>query len=173
MVFTRAMERHPDGPLWPHSMALAEASFAWARAAEPTQPLTSAVWGPRWRERELRLLELSDFTSFHDYLALEPLTRHVEELRAFGRPLVCSEWLARGLGSLPSTHLRYFERERIGCFHWGLVNGRTQTHLPWPGLPQPPGQTRWHHDLLHPDGTPYDAAEIELFRSYTAPATRR
>jgi hypothetical protein len=173
MVFTRAMERHPEGPLWPHSMALAEASFAWARAARPTQPLTSAVWGPRWRERELRLAELSDFTSFHDYLALEPLARHVEELRAFGRPLVCTEWLARSLGSVPSTHLPYFERERIGCFHWGLVNGRTQTHLPWPGLPQPPGAPRWHHDLLHPDGTPYDADEIARFRSHCARATRR
>jgi hypothetical protein len=44
------------------------------------------------------------------------------------------------------------------------VNGRTQTHLPWPVLEKvvPPGQ--WHHDLLHADGTPYDAAEIALFR---------
>jgi hypothetical protein len=44
------------------------------------------------------------------------------------------------------------------------VNGRTQTHLPWPGFGRddPPGL--WFHDLLHPDGTPYDPKEIEVFR---------
>lgn len=163
-VISRPVERHPEGPLWPHSMALAEACFDWARAAAPTQPLTSGVWSPRWRERELRLVELSDFTSFHHYLALPALSNHVDELRAFDRPLVCTEWLARSLGSLPSAVLPYFAKERIGCFHWGLVQGRTQTHLPWPGIPHP-DPALWHHDLLHPDGTPFDVAEIALFRA--------
>ncbi len=170
-VFARPLQQRPDGPLWPHSMALAEASFAWARAERPAQPLTAGVWSPLWRERELRLVELSDFTSFHDYRALEPLARHAETLRAFGRPLVCTEWLARGLGSRPASHLPFFARERIGCFHWGLVNGRTQTHLPWPGLPQPPGAALWHHDLLHPDGTPYDAGEVAEFHARCARAS--
>lgn len=165
MVFTRPPQRHPDGPLAPHSLALAEASFGWARAERPSQPLTTGIWGPKWQERETRLVELSDFVSFHDYLPQGPLAAKVEALRAAGRPLVCTEWLARGLGSRAETHLPYFERERIGCFHWGLVNGRTQTHLPWPGLEALANYGLWHHDLLHADGSPYDAAEIECFRA--------
>lgn len=165
-VFTRKAAPHPEGPLAPHSMALAEACFGWARAAAPSQPLTSGVWSLDGKAREALLLELSDFVSFHDYLPLEPLARRVEELRSLGRPLVCTEWLARGLGSIPQTHLPWFARQRIGCFHWGLVNGRTQTHLPWPGLPPPGPDGRWHHDLLHPDGTAYDETEIALFRHW-------
>ncbi len=163
-VFSRPAERDPDGPLWPHSMALAEACFGWARAAAPTQPLTSAVWSRKWRERELRLVELSDFTSFHHYLGFESLSAHVEELSEFGRPLVCTEWLARGLGSLPALALPYFAKQRIGCSHWGLVRGRSQTHLPWPGIPHPDPNV-WHHDLLHADGRPYDEREVALFKS--------
>jgi hypothetical protein len=45
-----------------------------------------------------------------------------------------------------------------------LVNGRTQTHLPWPGFGQLAKDGTWHHDLFHAGGTPYDAAEIDLFR---------
>jgi hypothetical protein len=47
----------------------------------------------------------------------------------------------------------------------GLVNGRTQTHLPWPAFSRLAEGALWHHDLSHPDGTPYDPREIELFRS--------
>ena len=165
MAFVGTRERHPEGPLWPHSLALAEASFGWARAEAPSQPLTTGVWGPHWETREARLAELSDFVSFHDYLPLEPLARKVEKLRAVGRPLVCTEWLARGLGSVAESHLPFFSRERIGCFHWGLVNGRTQTHLPWPGLEALAKGGLWHHDLLHADGAPYDPQEIERFRA--------
>jgi hypothetical protein len=162
-VFTRPFSADPRGPLRDASMALVEASFAWARAARPSQPLTTGVWNPSWTEHNEKLLAWSDVISFHHYLGLEPLRAFVAELRRAGRPLLCTEWLARGLGSLPETHLPYFRGERIGCFHWGLVNGRTQTHLPWPGLPRRDGL--WHHDLFHLDGAPYDAAEIALFRT--------
>jgi hypothetical protein len=165
-VFTREVGRDPRGPLVDHSMALAESAFAWARAARPSQPLTSGVHNPAWPEHNRRLLELSDLTSFHHYLGLSHLHRVAGSLRKEGRPLLCTEWLARGLGSLPATHLPFFRAARIGCFHWGLVNGRTQTHLPWPAFARLGSGGLWHHDLLHPDGAPYDPAEIEVFRSH-------
>jgi hypothetical protein len=93
------------------------------------------------------------------------LRAQVEELRKAGRPLLCTEWLARGLRSVPATHPPYFRAERIGCFHWGLVNGRTQTHLPWPVIAKLVPEGQWHHDLFHADGTPYDAEEIKMFRN--------
>jgi hypothetical protein len=160
------LEFGAEDPLHPHSMALAREAFRWARRARPSQPLTSGAWDPRRREDDRTLVELSDLVSFHDYLPLDPLARHVEELAAHGRPLVCTEWLARGLGSRPETHLPFFRERRIGCYHWGLVRGRTQTHLPWPGLERfaPDAHRVWQHDLFEPDGAPYEPGEIALFR---------
>jgi hypothetical protein len=164
-VFTREVGRDPRGPLVEHSMALVEATFRWAREERPSQPLTTGEWNPEWREHNARLVELSDVVSFHNYFGPTRLGAQVDELRKSGRPLLCTEWLARGLRSVPATHLPYFKEERIGCFHWGLVNGRTQTHLPWPVLEKIVPKGQWHHDLFHADGTPYDAEEIELLRS--------
>jgi len=163
-IFTRGVGPDARGPLVDHSMALAAAAFRWARAARPSQPLTSGIWNPAWSQHSLRLVEESDVVSFHNYFGLTRLRAEVEALRRSGRPLLCTEWLARGLRSIPATHLPYLRDERIGCFHWGLVNGRTQTHLPWPAIARRVPQGQWHHDLLRPDGTPYDPEEIETFR---------
>ncbi len=177
-VFTREVARdatsaaEATAPLWRHSMDLARACFGWARASEPVQPLTAGVWSLQWQERESDLLALSDVTSFHSYMPLEMLAAQVTQIREDSRPLLCTEWLARGLGSQAATHLPYFAEQRIGCFHWGLVNGRTQTHLPWPGFEGLYADGRWHHDLLHLDGTPYDSAEIAEFRRWCARAGR-
>lgn len=167
MVFTRRPVPHPDGPLAPRSVELAERAAGWARAAGATQPLTIGVWD-RNMDAALarRLLDASDFVSFHDYMPLDYVAEQVAALRAEQRPIVCTEWLARGLGSRPDTHLPYFAAQRIGAFHWGLVNGRTQTHRPWPGMEAViPDDGLWHHDLLYGDGTPYDETEIALFSS--------
>ena len=54
--------------------------------------------------------------------------------------MINTEWLNRGRGSLVETCLPVFAREKVGCMHWGLVNGKTQTDLPWghrPGDPEP------------------------------------
>jgi hypothetical protein len=60
----------------------------------------------------------------------------------------------------------------IGCFQWGLVKGRSQTHLPWPvDLLRLLGESHqadsWFHDLLDENGRPYDVTETELIRSLT------
>lgn len=153
-----------EAPLLPHSMDLVRSAFEWARGVEPVQPLTTGIFNPSWPEENAVLAELSDFVTFHNYLDLGLLQAQVAFLRSHGRPLMCTEWLARGLGSLPHTHLPYFKSERIGCYHWGLVNGRTQTHLPWPGLAGAVDATVWQHDLFHSDGRPYDTEELEVFR---------
>lgn len=171
-VFTRKVVADANDPLWPHGMALAREVFAWARDVAPMQPLTSGVWSLDWQTREADLLALSDVTSFHSYMPLSNVTEQVELLRAGGRPILCTEWLARGLGSRLASHLPYFAEQRIGCFHWGLVNGRTQTHLPWPGFESLYADGTWHHDVLHADGSPYDAQEVAEFRRWCARARR-
>ena len=152
---------------------MAEA-FAWTRAENPIQPLTSGVWlGRDWRDDEklhpLHQFQLhaSDLISFHRYEPLEPTKADVEVLKAYGRPIVCTEYVARSAGSTFQAILPYFKQEKIAAYNWGAVSGKTQTIQPWETW-QKPNQgepTPWHHDILRPDGTPYDPAETKLIKS--------
>jgi hypothetical protein len=85
-------------------------------------------------------------------------------LKKHGRPIINTEWLNRPTGSLVETCLPVFATENVGCMHWGLVNGRTQTHLAWGAKPGSPAPTRWQHDLFHADHSPYAPGEIALFK---------
>lgn len=149
--------------------------FDWARSKKPTQPLTSGVWiGDDWSPGAASLtsiqrtqLERSDVITFHNYEQPEAFVARIAQLRKYGRPLICTEWLARGAGSNVDTILPIARRENIGMINWGFVDGAIQTRFPWdswqrPYTMEPP--TMWFHDLLKADGTPYRAREAELFR---------
>ena len=56
---------------------------------------------------------------------------------------------------------------------WGLVNGKTQTDLPWGHRPGDPPPTVWQHDLYHGDFTAYDATEIETLKKYISMSKNR
>lgn len=50
---------------------------------------------------------------------------------------------------------------------WGLVNGKTQTDLPWGHRPEHGEYTGpWQHDIFRGDFTPYDPSEIDLLKKY-------
>jgi hypothetical protein len=51
-----------------------------------------------------------------------------------------------------------------GCMLWGLVNGKTQTHLHWGWRPGKGDPEIWQHDLFHNDHKPYDENELSLFK---------
>jgi Cellulase (glycosyl hydrolase family 5) len=149
--------------------------FDWARAKKPTQPLTSGVWiGDDWSPGAASLtaiqrtqLEHSDVITFHNYEQPEAFVSRVAQLKKYGRPLICTEWLARGAGSNVDTILPIARRENIGMINWGFVDGAIQTRFPWdswqrPYTMEPP--TVWFHDLVKADGTPYRPREAELFR---------
>lgn len=149
--------------------------FDWARSKKPTQPLTSGVWiGDDWSPGAASLtaiqrtqLERSDVITFHNYEQPEAFVSRVAQLKKYGRPLICTEWLARGAGSNVDTILPIARRENIGMINWGFVDGAIQTRFPWdswqrPYTMEPP--TVWFHDLVKADGTPYRPREAELFR---------
>lgn len=149
--------------------------FDWARSKKPTQPLTSGVWiGDDWSPGAASLtaiqrtqLERSDVITFHNYEQPEAFVSRVAQLKKYGRPLICTEWLARGAGSNVDTILPIARRENIGMINWGFVDGAIQTRFPWdswqrPYTMEPP--TVWFHDLVNADGTPYRPREAELFR---------
>jgi hypothetical protein len=152
-------------------------AFDWVRSAKPTQPLTSALWltetnWSSWKSmRPVERLQVreSDFLSFHNYMPPAGFERHLTWLRRFGRPIVVSEYLARGAGSTIEAILPLAKRERVGAISWGLVAGKTQTIYPWDSWQKhydsPPAL--WHHDLLNFDGSPFSQTEISLIRQLT------
>lgn len=162
-----------------HVAALLPQAFDWARAARPSQPLTSGVWlGEDWSPESTGLntiqqsqLAQSDVISFHDYSWPEKFEARIRQLQRHGRPLLCTEYMARGNGSTFDNALPIARRERVGMINWGFVDGKSQTKFPWdswkrPYIDLPPGLWNWFHDVLHTDGTPYRAHEAELLRAF-------
>jgi hypothetical protein len=152
------------------SSTLLEKTFAWARGAGPSQPLTVGLWYLRTflHARSNRVsLALSDVISFHSYFDLEATAELVEGLKQHGRPVLCTEYLSRDAGSRFETHLPYFEQDKVGAYNWGLVDGKTQTKYGWEDRGGAEEPEVWFHDVLRPDGSPYRQAEAELIRSLT------
>ena len=156
--------------------ALLPKVFAWARAAHPSQPLTSGVWDidfekgvPLTKTQQIQV-ENSDVISFHNYGWPEEFEREVLFLQKFHRPLICTEYMARGAGSTFDTVLPLAKKYNVAAINWGFVAGKTQTYYPWDSwrhpyiLDQP---TVWFHEVLHTDGKPYRGAEVKLIRELT------
>jgi hypothetical protein len=151
------------------SLPLLESVFMWAREANPSQPITTGLWA--WDENfdELREVTIknSDIVTFHHYGKAEHLKEKVEEFKSYGRPLLCTEYMARTRGCTFESHMPVFKKENVGCFNWGLVSGKTQTIFQWdtPGkLPEP---DVWFHDIFRRDGTPFDPEEIKFIKRLT------
>ena len=147
------------------SLPLVEAAFQWARAARPSQPVTTTLYGKA--EMQKRILELSDVLCFHHYGPTTGVKAEVARLLAYGRPVLCTEWMARGAGSRFETHLPFFKERKIACWNWGLVAGRTQTYFPWGSPKSAPEPKLWHHDILRLDGTPFKPREVQFIKVTT------
>ncbi len=151
--------------------------FHWAREANPSQPLTAGVWmGPWPRHDQLSpiekiMLEESDVISFHNYGGLEHVRPRVEQLRRYGRPILCTEYMARPNGSRFDPVLGYFQKQQIAAYNWGFVAGKTQTNYPWDSWQRTytAEPDLWFHEIFRPDGTPYDPKEVEYIKSLTRP----
>jgi hypothetical protein len=145
------------------SLALVEATFRWAREVKPSQPMTTCVFGPA--EMQQRILDLSDVLSFHNYGPLPGVKADAAKFLARGRPVLCTEWMTRVGGSRFETHLPFFKAQRIGCWNWGLVAGRTQTYFPWGSPKGAPEPSPWHHDIFRKNGTPFSEQETQFIRA--------
>jgi hypothetical protein len=146
------------------SLPLVKSVFKWAREINPSQPLTIAYWNNN-QELNNIILPLSDIITFHFYGQKEEAEKLIARLKQYNRPLVCSEWLNRPRGSTVESMLPLFYSEKVGCLHWGLVNGKTQTDLPWGHRPEMgPYRGVWQHDLYTEDLQVYSPYEIQLFK---------
>jgi Cellulase (glycosyl hydrolase family 5) len=162
-------------------LALLPKVFEWARSVHPTQPLTSGVWEGDWSSLEKMdpigrvQLEQSDVITFHNYSWPEDFEAHVRHLEAYHRPVICTEFMARPMGSTFDTILPIAKQHHVGAINWGLVAGKSQTYLPWdswekPYVLQPPPV--WFHEVFHKDGKPYREREAQLIRELTGSAAQ-
>lgn len=149
------------------SLRLLEAVFSWAEEADPSQPISVGLWYDNDALNNLQLQE-SDIVTFHNYHDAENLSEQIKQLKKHGRPLICTEYMARTRGSRFQTHLPIFKEEKVGCINWGFVNGKTQTIYPWGSEKGTPEPEIWFHDVLRRDGTPFSREEVNLIRQITS-----
>ena len=151
-------------------------AFDWAREIEPTQPLTAGVWGGRdWGDPntiipiDRLMLEQSDIITFHSYMPLIEVRKRVDNLRRYGRPIICTEYMARLAGSTFNPIMAYMKDQKVGAIHWGFVSGKTQTIYPWDSWTR--SYTKepliWFHDILRPDGTVFESTEVQYIKALT------
>ena len=151
--------------------------FEWAREVNPTQPLTSGVYEVDTSADENALEEIekiqvreSDIITFHNYSWPESFKTEVAWLRRFHRPVLCTEYMARSVGSTFDGVLPIAKQEHVAAINWGFVAGKTQTYYPWESWDHPYIRSQppvWFHEVLRSDGTPYRQAEVDLFRQLT------
>ncbi len=169
------LKQEPDDKL-EYVLDLLPKTFEWAREAGATQPLTAGVWlsdrkadPNKLNDIEKVQLEQSDVISFHCYDGLERLKTWVNNLRPLGRPLICTEYMARPNGSEFDPILGYFAAQKIGAHNWGFVAGKSNTIYPWDSWQKPYDDEPpvWFHDIFREDGTAYRQAEVDYIRNVT------
>ena len=150
------------------SMTLLKNIFQWSRQINPMQPLSAGVWNPDLRDLNTYQLETSDVISYHNYEDEKAHLKAIDSLRKFGRPLICTEYMARLRNSTFFNIMPMLKKENVAAINWGLVSGKTNTMYAW-DTPMPDGAEPkvWFHDIFRPDGRPYSQQEVDFIRSLT------
>lgn len=156
-------------------LPLLEKTFAWVRSSNPSQPLTSGIWLGDWSTHEgLKpiekvQIEQSDIISFHNYDNPQELEKRIGWLKRYGRPILCTEYMARPNGSTFQGFLPIAKEHNVAMYNWGLVDGKTQTKYPWDSwekqyTQEPPV---WFHEVFQKDGKPYRQEEVDVISKLT------
>ena len=161
------------------SFTFLEYVWNWAHEIRPSQPLTSCLDGAIG-DSIISLNKIkSDIITFHTYEA-EKLEPTIIELRSIGRPLMCTEYMAREYGTTFEFCLPIFKKYNIACYNWGLVAGRSQTNFNWEtilhlneqrdkgnliyegdSLTEP---DEWFHDIFRQDGSSFKDEETAFIK---------
>ena len=165
------------------SLTLLELTWEWAYEVRPSQPLTACLDGSVGEGNIKLNAENSDIITFHTYEG-EKLQETIDKLKVYKRPLICTEYMAREFGSTFEFSLPIFKENNIGCYNWGLVAGKSQTHFGWSTIldlqkkkedgkfledgDEIPEPEIWFHDILRKDGTAYNEKEVEFIKAIIA-----
>ncbi|GAB2525757.1 cellulase family glycosylhydrolase [Rufibacter soli] len=156
-------------------LPLLKKSFVWARTMRPSQPVTAGIWTGDWSSHEALsalqklMVSESDIITFHSYDGPEELEKRINWLKRYGRPMICTEYMARTNGSTFQGALPIAKKHNVGMINWGLVDGKTQTIYPWDSWDKQytAEPTVWFHDIFRKDGSPYSQEEVDLIKSIT------
>ena len=164
-----------------YTLSLLKKVFRWSREVNPSQPLTVGIWKGNYKNWgtldslppiDHFAMSHSDVISFHSYDGdLDMVKGKIAELKKYNRPLLCTEYLARGTGNTFQNVLPILKVNQVAAINWGFVAGKTNTVFPWSSwtekfdsLPKV-----WHHDIYLPDKTPFDMEEITFLKTTLAP----
>ncbi|MDQ6610765.1 MAG: glycoside hydrolase family 5 protein [Bacteroidota bacterium] len=162
------------------SMALLKKSINWVRVINPSQPITMAPWQNDWScdttitPLDNYMFSHSDIVSFHCYEDKNGMEQRIRDVQRYGRPMLCTEYMARPFGNTFEQILPLFKKYGIGAYSWGLVAGKTQTHCPWDSWQnkyetEPP---LWFHDIFRENGEAYIKSEVEFLKRFTQQYSR-
>lgn len=120
--------------------------------------------------KELNMFQVanSDVISYHCYDNPELHLRTIEMLKFYGKPLVCTEYMARPRNSTFINTLPILKKQNVAAINWGFVDGKTNTKYAW-STPMPDGAEPaiWFHEIFKADGTPYKKEETDLIKELT------
>jgi hypothetical protein len=145
------------------SLPLLRKAFQWAREINPGQPISAGIWAWDFEAFNTFQYQNSDIITYHDYEDAEKHLRVIQLLKMSGRPLICTEYMARTRNSRFSTVMPMLKENKVGAINWGFVAGKTNTIYAW-DTPVPDGgePVEWFHDIFRKDGSPYRKDETDL-----------
>ena len=162
-----------------YSLALLRKVVGWAREVNPSQPLTSGIWRgniAHWGTPDSLppidkfMIENSDVISFHAYdNEMENVERKIEELLKYGRPLLCTEYMARTNNNTFNNMMPILKKRKIAAVNWGFVSGKSNTIYPWKSWDSTftAEPELWFHDILRADGSPFSEEEAAFIKEMT------
>lgn len=156
------------------SFQLLSSVFQWAREVNPDQPLSVGLW--LWDLEHINTFQAqnSDVITYHDYEDPQWHQRVIQLLKTSGRPLICTEYMARIRNSRFANTLPMLKKENVGAINWGLVSGKSNTIYAW-DTPIPDGSQpiEWFHDVFYPNGKPYRQDEVDLIKKLNSETTTK
>ena len=150
------------------SLPLLKKVFEWGWEVRPSQPLSVGVWSLPLSDLNAFQVENSDIITYHNYNGPEEHQAAIDTLKKYGRPLVCTEYMARRNNSLFQNIMPILKAQNIAAINWGLVAGKSNTKYAW-DEPIADGSepALWFHEIFRPDGTPYKQEEVDAIKSLT------
>lgn len=150
------------------SMPLLKKVFHWGREINPSQPLSAGVWNLKLSDLNKFQVENSDVITYHNYQNDSLHKQCIDTLMRYGKPLICTEYMARKHNSRFDNIMPMLKERNIGAINWGLVSGKSNTIYAWDDpIPDGSEPKLWFHDIFRKDGTPYKQEEVDLIRSLT------
>lgn len=150
------------------SMPLLEKVFQWGREVNPSQPLSVGVWNSKLKDLNKYQLANSDVITYHNYESKEKHAHMIDTLKAYGKPMLCTEYMARTRNSTFQDVMPILKENNVAAYNWGLVAGKSNTIYAW-DTPMPGGEEPkvWFHDIFRKDGSVFSEEEVDVIKTLT------